>query len=647
MEEPIIELNDVSMAFRIARRHYGLKNIVLHAVQYIKDMREAATYSALDHVNIKINRGERVGLVGHNGCGKTTTLSIIGGVYKRYKGEVKVRGRVSMMLALGAGFCPELSGRENIILNGVLQGRTREEMEALTPDIIDFADIGPFIDSPVFTYSSGMQARLGFGIVTAIEPEILLVDEVMAVGDADFAAKCEKRIEKLLANGTTLVLVSHNSEDIKKYCNRVIRLDHGHIVYDGPTEGSGIRIEEARVDATPLEPAYKVYNGAISEDKTKPYCIFVAHDSSPFSRQIHSMNVLKELSRKFNVLMIFLHTRGSHNDFFIAHSWRYVAVDPSIEGQSDQLSTILCEITEDRKYDFAVANSVMTRSILKGLKENRIRSVLCIHEFAQYIAGSLFEECFEYGDEIVFSSQATLDAALKRRCILGKPHFSIIPQGKSAPVTDSSRANEEQENAMIKTIEVYKDKGVCVVLGVGTVEYRKGFDLFLGVAAKLKAQNPNRRFKFLWAGNRFDPEIDFMSKFYAAEIEMLGLEDDLEYLGWVSSTNRLYELADIYLLTSVLDPLPGTVIEAMSHKLPVICFDKASGFPEMFEEAGFAEKCVARFMDVEHMTALATKLITDEAAHNALANEQFALYEKNFDMPTYVDKLIELGHPKA
>lgn len=237
MEAPIIELNDVSMSFRIARRHYGIKNIVLHAFQYIKDLREAATYPALEHVNIKINRGERVGLVGHNGCGKTTTLSIIGGVYKRYKGEVKVRGRVSMMLALGAGFCPELSGRENILLNGVLQGRTREEMEALTPDIIDFADIGPFIDSPVFTYSSGMQARLGFGIVTAIEPEILLVDEVMAVGDADFAAKCEKRINRLLENGTTLVLVSHNPADIEKYCNRVIRLDHGHVVYDGPKEG--------------------------------------------------------------------------------------------------------------------------------------------------------------------------------------------------------------------------------------------------------------------------------------------------------------------------------------------------------------------------------------------------------------------------
>lgn len=236
MGEAIIELDAVSMRFHIMRRHYGLKNIVLHAAQYVKDMRAAETFTALDSINLKINRGERVGLIGHNGCGKTTTLSIIGGVYKRYEGEVRVRGRVSMMLALGAGFCPELSGRENIVLNGVLQGRTRAEMNARMDDIIDFADIGPFIDAPVFTYSSGMQARLSFGIATAIEPEVLLVDEVMAVGDADFAGKCEKRINKLLAGGTTLVLVSHSMADIRKYCARVVKMDHGRIVADGPTE---------------------------------------------------------------------------------------------------------------------------------------------------------------------------------------------------------------------------------------------------------------------------------------------------------------------------------------------------------------------------------------------------------------------------
>ena len=236
MAEPIIELRDVSMRFKIEKRHYGFKNIVLHLPQYIKDRRDVNIFTALDHVNLSINRGERVGLVGHNGSGKTTMLSVIGGVYKRFSGEVNVRGRISMMLALGAGFCPELSGRENIVLNGVLQGKTRAEMNALMDDIIDFADIGQFIDAPIYQYSSGMQARLSFGVATAIEPEILLVDEVMAVGDADFAAKCEKRINKLLSGGTTLVLVSHSLEDIRKYCTRVVKLDHGHVVADGPAE---------------------------------------------------------------------------------------------------------------------------------------------------------------------------------------------------------------------------------------------------------------------------------------------------------------------------------------------------------------------------------------------------------------------------
>ena len=236
MAEPIIELRDLSMRFKIQKRHYGLKNIVLHLPQYIKDRRDVNVFTALDHVNLTINRGERVGLVGHNGSGKTTMLSVIGGVYKRFTGEVKVRGRISMMLALGAGFCPELSGRENIVLNGVLQGKTRTEMNALMCDIIDFADIGQFIDAPIYQYSSGMQARLSFGVATAIEPEVLLVDEVMAVGDADFAAKCEKRINKLLSGGTTLVLVSHSMADIRKYCTRVVKLDHGHVVADGPTE---------------------------------------------------------------------------------------------------------------------------------------------------------------------------------------------------------------------------------------------------------------------------------------------------------------------------------------------------------------------------------------------------------------------------
>lgn len=234
-EDPIIEVRNLTKQFTVERRHYGLKSIVLHLPQYIRDGVARQRFTALDDVTFSVNRGERVGLIGHNGCGKTTLLSVIGGVYRRYQGEVHVRGRVSMMLALGAGFCHELSGRENIVLNGVLQGKTRKEMLALMDDIIDFADIGPFIDSPVFQYSSGMLARLGFGIATAIRPEILLVDEVMAVGDANFATKCETRIRDLLTHGTTLILVSHSAPVIRNYCSRVIRLDHGRVVVDGNT----------------------------------------------------------------------------------------------------------------------------------------------------------------------------------------------------------------------------------------------------------------------------------------------------------------------------------------------------------------------------------------------------------------------------
>ena len=232
MNDIIIDIRNLTKTFRIGYVQQGLKSVLLHLPEYINSRVNAKTHVALDDITLSIKRGERVGLTGHNGCGKTTLLSIIGGVYKNYQGTCNVYGRCSMMLALGAGFSPQLSGRENIVLNGVLQGKTRKDMMMLMDDIIEFAELGDYIDAPVYQYSSGMKARLGFGVATAIQPELLLVDEVMAVGDAKFSLKCESRIRNLLQNGTTLILVSHNSADIKKYCSRVIQLDHGKVVKD-------------------------------------------------------------------------------------------------------------------------------------------------------------------------------------------------------------------------------------------------------------------------------------------------------------------------------------------------------------------------------------------------------------------------------
>lgn len=236
MDKPIIEISHLTKRFHLQSRRYGIRNILLHLTNYIRDLRDPRLFTALDDVSFSAKAGERIALWGPNGCGKTTMLSIIGGVYRAYEGKVDVRGRVSMMLALGAGMHPELSGRENILLNGVLQGKSRREMRDLMDEIVDFADIGEFIDAPLYQYSSGMKARLGFGVITAIEPEILLVDEVLAVGDSEFKKKCEERIFKLFSRGCTLFLVSHSQGDIRKYCDRVIKMSHGRIVADGPVK---------------------------------------------------------------------------------------------------------------------------------------------------------------------------------------------------------------------------------------------------------------------------------------------------------------------------------------------------------------------------------------------------------------------------
>ena len=228
----IIDVSDVSMRFIIERdKTNTIKEYFLKMIQRKLKFSE---FYALKGVSFSINKGEAVALIGANGSGKSTMLKIIAGVMQPTKGSVAVRGSIAPLIELGAGFDGDLTARENIFLNGALLGHTRPEMEKNYQNIVDFSELHEFIDVPVRSYSSGMVARLGFSIATQVEADILVVDEILSVGDYSFQQKCHRRMEQMLAAGSTLLFVSHDAEQVKRLCTRAIWLDHGNIVQDGP-----------------------------------------------------------------------------------------------------------------------------------------------------------------------------------------------------------------------------------------------------------------------------------------------------------------------------------------------------------------------------------------------------------------------------
>jgi ABC-type polysaccharide/polyol phosphate transport system ATPase subunit len=188
---------------------------------------------ALSHVTLQVHHGESVGIIGRNGAGKTTLMKVIAGVLRPTSGMVEVHGSIAP-LELGTGFDPELTGRENVFLNGAIMGRSRREMQRRLPEIVEFAELEQFIDAPLRTYSTGMGARLGFALATDVRPDVLLVDEVLQVGDIEFQEKCVARMQEFKARGMTLVLVSHSPKSVVELCQRAIWIHEGRIVADGP-----------------------------------------------------------------------------------------------------------------------------------------------------------------------------------------------------------------------------------------------------------------------------------------------------------------------------------------------------------------------------------------------------------------------------
>jgi ABC-2 type transport system ATP-binding protein/lipopolysaccharide transport system ATP-binding protein len=225
--EHAIHLEDVSVRYRVPSERIGTFKEYL--IRWLKRQVQMRKFWALKGITMDVGRGEIFGIVGDNGAGKSTLLKVIARVLRPTKGRVVVSGNVAPLLELGAGFHPELTGQENIFLNGALLGFSRREMLDKFDQIVDFSELGEFINAPIRTYSSGMYARLGFSVATASNPDVLLIDEILGVGDETFQKKCEARISDYCRRGTSILLVSHNMATIEAICQRAAWLDHGEM----------------------------------------------------------------------------------------------------------------------------------------------------------------------------------------------------------------------------------------------------------------------------------------------------------------------------------------------------------------------------------------------------------------------------------
>ena len=230
----VVDVNEVSMSFNMASE--TLTNLKEYFIKLMKRELFFEEFTALDHVSFQVRKGDVYGIMGTNGSGKSTLLKIMAGVLEPTHGTCEVRGNIAPLIELGAGFDTELSARENIYLNGALLGYSHDFIDEHFTDIVEFAEVEKFLDMPMKNYSSGMLARLGFSIATIVKPEILIVDEILAVGDAAFQKKCEKRMHDMMNGGTTVILVSHSSETVRKICRHAAWINKGQLMCVGKSE---------------------------------------------------------------------------------------------------------------------------------------------------------------------------------------------------------------------------------------------------------------------------------------------------------------------------------------------------------------------------------------------------------------------------
>lgn len=305
---PVIEVSHLTKEYRLGALQ-GLKQQLINTGSRLlgRKVPKRPLFKALDDVSFTIEQGEVVGIIGHNGAGKSTLLKMLAKISNPSAGHARVNGRIAPLIEVGAGFVPDFTGRENVYLNGSILGMSKQQLDQKFDEIVDFAEMGEFIDTPVKRYSSGMQVKLAFAVATSIESEVLIVDEVLAVGDLAFQRKCFDRMEDLIKRqGKTVLIVSHNIRQLERLCRRIIMLDHGHIVADGdPTEVSNLFFDYSNKKIKSLAAETTGGKYRISDELTFDGTRIFDHENeptdqiefgTPFSISV-SFTALKKLER--------------------------------------------------------------------------------------------------------------------------------------------------------------------------------------------------------------------------------------------------------------------------------------------------------------------------------------------------------------
>jgi len=364
---------------------YGIIDSVrsMLGVDYATDRLRKHEFWALGDVCFELRKGETLGIIGANGSGKSTLLRLITGIYPPDNGRIAFKGRIGALIAVGAGFHPHMTGRENIYLNGTILGMTRREINDRLEEIIDFADIGDFLEAPVSTYSSGMRVRLGFAIAVHCEPDILLIDEVLSVGDLAFRNKSMRKMKEFREKANALVFISHNLDQIRVLCDRVIIMDHGRILFDGPSSEGLITYENMSKDTR-----VAAINGDFEKEK-----LFRQRTTDGSRVEFIDMGLVNQNDeRVFEVgiveeLRVFL-------DFMINEECEEIYFTIAILNESKNTECLWAKSNDSDRYSFKNINPGRHRVVLTYKKHHLGPGVYCIN---YHILNGITGESYDHG----------------------------------------------------------------------------------------------------------------------------------------------------------------------------------------------------------------------------------------------------------